>query len=81
MTAPRPKNMNSVAARRWLRYALSDLQFAIEANKGVLPGYQNQACYHAQQAIEKAIKAAIVLDGTVVHSHDLVGLMGRLGSD
>lgn len=45
-------------AERWLRYAREDLQAAeVLAERGVAP---RQACFHAQQAAEKAIKAIFV---------------------
>lgn len=46
-------------ARQWLRYAAEDLVTAerIAASRTMPP---RNACYHAQQAAEKAIKAALV---------------------
>jgi HEPN domain-containing protein len=46
-------------ARRWLRYAAEDLVTAerIAASRTMPP---RNACYHSQQAAEKAIKAALV---------------------
>lgn len=45
--------------RQWLRYAAEDLVTAegIAASRTMPP---RNACYHAQQAAEKAIKAALV---------------------
>jgi HEPN domain-containing protein len=61
-------------AARWLAFAEDDLRLArvILSVSDVKPG---QACYHAQQAGEKAIKAALVLAGVpLTRTHDLVRL-------
>lgn len=57
--------------RRWLDYAHSDLKAAQELLRH--PGvYSRQACFLAQQAAEKAFKAAFVfLEAAVPRSHDL----------
>lgn len=61
-------------ARRWLDYAYGDLVSAREVlRQGVFP--RRLACSLAQQAAEKAIKAALTLEG--VHfplKHDLDAL-------
>ena len=45
-------------ARRWLEFALDDLEMAeILKREGKLNG----AMYHVQQSVEKAIKSVIVL--------------------
>ncbi len=61
-------------AQRWLRFAADDLASAQLhlATSMILP---NQACYHAQQAAEKAIKAQLILRGCYFpKSHDLSAL-------
>ena len=61
----------------WLRHAKSDLAVArdIEDNPDVLP---NQTAFHAQQAAEKAIKAAIIHEGIAFPlTHDLKDLVKR----
>ena len=65
-------------ARRWLRFAEDDLASAQlhVATAKILP---NQACYHAQQAAEKALKAVLILrDQRFPKSHDLVALAALL---
>ena len=58
-------------ARRWLRYAEDDLEvvrLALEKD----PPLVGPACFHSQQAAEKAIKAALMLEGIVPpFQHDL----------
>jgi HEPN domain-containing protein len=48
-------------AQRWLRWAEEDLQ-AAEAMLNSLPFPPRHACWHAQQAAEKAIKTTLVLE-------------------
>ena len=63
-------------AARWLAYAEDDVRAArgLAAMADVKPG---QACYHAQQAAEKALKATLVLAAvSLPRSHDLVLLSG-----
>ena len=48
----------------WLRYAEADLQMArIPLPTG---GLYEQLCFHAQQAIEKSIKAVLIREGVEV---------------
>lgn len=56
--------------RRWLRYAEDDLRSAeVLRERGMVPRI---ACFHAQQAAEKAIKAIFVfLQVDFPFSHDL----------
>lgn len=64
-------------AARWLTYAEDDLRLAqaILAMTNVKPG---QACYHSQQAGEKALKAVLIIAGVPVpRTHDLTEL-GKL---
>lgn len=64
--------------RRWLKYAGDDLRLT-EVILSQSIGAPWQACFHAQQAAEKALKAALVFDGMPVpRSHDLVELVQRL---
>ena len=58
-------------AVRWLRYAEEDLELGerLAADNTVSPRY---ACWQFQQADEKALKAALVLQGIVFsYTHDL----------
>ena len=63
-------------ARRWLRYAADDLDVANE----LLGRYRTRhVCFFAQQAVEKALKAALVLELTdVPYVHDLNAVRNRL---
>lgn len=63
-------------AHRWLRYAEEDLT-AAEAIRAHPGGVPRQACWLAQQAAEKSIKAVLILLGTgFPRSHDLEFLRG-----
>jgi len=64
----------------WLRFAEADLAAALLLiDDRELP--PRIACFHAQQAAEKALKAAIVASGTPIpRVHDLLALVG-LASD
>jgi HEPN domain-containing protein len=63
-------------AVRWLRQAENDLEFA---DLAVREGFHAQACFTAQQAAEKALKAiAYYLGERVVLGHSLVELIARL---
>ena len=57
-------------ARRWLRYALDDLEIAGQmARDAARPRY---VCWFSQQAAEKALKAVLVLEGIEFpYIHDL----------
>jgi len=67
---------SSAEARRWLRQAENDLAFARLA---VRERFFAQACFVAQQAAEKALKAvAYQLGDRVVLGHSLVDLIDRL---
>lgn len=61
----------------WLRYARDDLEVAdLVIEGGSVP---RAACFHAQQAAEKAIKACLLfLQKGVPRSHDLELLAGTL---
>lgn len=58
-------------SKTWLRYANEDLEAAEMVARG--PGFAPRvACYHAQQAAEKALKAVLVEDGRLFPvTHDL----------
>ena len=65
----------------WLRYAKRDLDLADRMMSDDDPdaGY---ACWFSQQAAEKALKAALVLEGLdVPFTHDLGAIQGRLPAD
>ncbi|MGC1166007.1 MAG: HEPN domain-containing protein [Solirubrobacterales bacterium] len=68
----------SSAAIPWLELACGDLVTAEAAQKEWRVPARNVA-FHAQQAVEKAIKAALVLEGKAApRSHDLDDLRNRL---
>ena len=65
--------------RRWLGQAENDLAFARHALDGA---FFHQVCFIAQQAAEKALKAAHFAGGArTVLGHSLVGLLERLIHD
>jgi HEPN domain-containing protein len=70
-----------VEARDWLRFAREDLEAAekLSADADSVPRH---ACFLAQQAAEKALKAALIVSG--VHfprTHDLDALRNLLPDD
>lgn len=68
----------AAAAQGWLAYAAADLQ-AAEVLLGQRDVSARIACFHAQQAAEKAIKALLIANQIrVQHIHDLVELVGAL---
>lgn len=68
----------SADALRWLALACGDLMTAEAAQREWRVPARNVA-FHAQQAVEKAFKAALVLDGkSAPKSHDLDDLRNRL---
>lgn len=63
--------MNAPEAQRWLAYARSDLD-ACHALLSDPQPYPRQACFLAQQAAEKALKAILVfLEISFPYIHDL----------
>lgn len=66
---------------RWLHYAQEDLSTA-QALVNVTTAPARNACLHAQQSAEKAIKAILIfLDLRVPRSHDLSGIALLLPDD
>jgi len=60
------------AAERWLRFAKEDLRMAELARQD---GLHAQACFHAQQVAEKAIKGYLKMIGRQVpRTHSIVDL-------
>ncbi|MCY3923478.1 MAG: HEPN domain-containing protein [Chloroflexi bacterium] len=67
-----------VEARRWLRYAREDLHVVERLADGNRSAPRH-ACWLAQQAAEKALKAALVLEGIdFPFTHDLSALRNLL---
>ena len=54
-------------ALRWLRFSEEDLDVALRLITGP-PSAPRHACWLSQQAAEKALKAALVLDRSTSHS-------------
>ncbi len=73
MSAPQPEIIND-----WLQRAYSDLNLGKAAlrTKGVLP---EDACFHAQQCAEKALKALLIsLEQPFPHAHAIEVLLDLL---
>ncbi len=56
-------NVFTIEARRWFRQAQADLEVARALRSG---GYYAAACFHSQQAAEKALKAVLYSQGSRV---------------
>ena len=77
MNAPEPE----IEARRWLRFASEDLR-AAESLLGGKEFVPRHACWLAQQAAEKALKAGLVLlQRSFPYRHDLDALRNMLPDD
>ena len=67
-------------ALRWLRYAEGDLAVASRLMASA-PTAPRHVCWLSQQAAEKALKAALLLDGIdFSYTHDLDALRNRVPS-
>ncbi len=67
-----------VEAQRWLRFSAEDLNAAHQllAERSSAPRH---VCWHSQQAAERALKAALVLEGIdFPYTHDLNALRNLL---
>lgn len=62
-------------ARRWLRAAGEDLAYARHAAEG---GFHAPACFHAQQAAEKAVKGLHLTLGQEAWGHVVARLLREL---
>jgi HEPN domain-containing protein len=76
MNPPR-KGRIPASPEEWLLHAQSDLKLAkLGLNQDVLPG---QICFHAQQAVEKAVKAVLLFNKVDFPlTHDLEELLDTL---
>ena len=64
-------------AKAWITFAHEDLQVA---DMTFDAGIWNQACFHAQQCVEKMLKAVLTeQDVDVPRTHRLADLLGRVG--
>ncbi len=67
--------------RDWLRYAQSDFAIACQAQASPLILLQT-LCFHAQQTVEKSIKAVLLQQGIPFpYSHDLARLITLVHSN
>ena len=63
---------------QWLSFARDDLLIARHAFEDIHPKQIFIACYHCQQAAEKALKAYLISKNTTFErTHDLVVLQGQ----
>jgi HEPN domain-containing protein len=79
MNAKRPVADLSVSA--WLKHAESDLRLAqLARHQDILP---EQICFHAQQAVEKSLKALLIhahIDFPFTHDlRELLDVLGEAG--
>lgn len=65
-------------AKDWLEQAKRDLE---HARKSIGPGDYEWACFAAQQAAEKAVKALHARLGQIAWGHSVLGLMEQLPSN
>jgi HEPN domain-containing protein len=71
-----PKRYPPDEPREWLNRAQSDLLLAKTKKKGI---YLEDLCFHAQQAVEKAIKALLIKEGVEFpYVHDIAELLTLL---
>lgn len=76
---PKVKKRSPVSPAEWLLHARSDLNLAkLGLNGEVLP---EQICFHAQQAVEKALKTVLLFHNIdFAFTHDLQELLDTLES-
>lgn len=67
--------MSAERAKDWLREAYEDLKSCRILIEG---GQYHHACFHAQQAAEKALKAALIALGYFERGHSVTHLFRRL---
>jgi HEPN domain-containing protein len=71
-----PKRYSPEEPREWLNRAQSDLLLAKSKKEGI---YLEDLCFHAQQAVEKAVKALMIKHGIEFpYIHDIAGLFTLL---
>jgi HEPN domain-containing protein len=67
-------------AQRWMRYALEELTLA-KALASDVDSPARLVCWHSQQAAEKALKAALIINGIgFPRTHNLVALRALMPS-
>lgn len=78
MTPP-PRKGFLASPSEWLAHGRSDLAFArLGLNQDILP---EQICFHAQQSVEKALKAVLLHEGIdFPFTHDLEALLDTLSA-
>lgn len=74
---PPPKPRLPASPDNWLEHARSDLKLArLGASQDVLPA---QVCFHAQQSVEKSLKAVLLFTGTDFPlTHDIEELLDTM---
>ena len=66
---------------RWLQFSKADLHMVSKAMHDPYPS-PHHACWNGQQSVEKALKAALILDGiSFPYTHDLNALKNLLPDD
>lgn len=65
-------------SRDWLRQAVRDLENADNATRG---GFHEWACFSAQQAAEKAIKALFQARGAEVLGHSVYSMVRKMPAE
>jgi len=66
-------------AERWLSFAREDLAAARAVRR---EGLSNQACFHAQQCVEKCLKAMLAQSDLLPpKTHSILELVNRLASE
>jgi HEPN domain-containing protein len=74
-----PLSSENASAPEWLRFAQSDLAYA--AAPVPSGGLYNVPCFHAQQAVEKSIKAVLVLRGIEFERSHAIAYLAELLPD
>ena len=67
--------MSVRVAKEWITKAKNDAKAAVFSKEISI----ENSCFHAQQAIEKTLKAAVIFDNKeIIHTHDLKKLADAL---
>ncbi|HEX7380216.1 MAG TPA: HEPN domain-containing protein [Pirellulales bacterium] len=76
---PAPKNPQITILREWLAKADDDLAAARQIQKLGKAAPTSTVCFHAQQCVEKYLKALLIQHGTpFAKTHDIAVLMSLL---
>jgi len=75
-----PDVTGSGSPAEWIRYAEADLELATSASPP--SGFYEPLCFHAQQAVEKALKAILVKHGIEFpYTHNVQRLLDLLPAE